>query len=270
MARTGFLSRMRGWVRTRGHRPDVADGVGDENSTAIADDGSVVRSSEDGDRAPGDEAPAAADAGSSAPPERATPTLSRRSRREYSLGKLQEGYDRVLEMMDEMHKHMRVQEDRTQEIAGAITQLSRSLADVPKVDQQQVQLLSTIAAQLETTTVRTQQLGDAIGELPRVVRQQTDTLSGIERQLEMGSESDAHMAGTLQSLSRSVDRLGESSDKHANALNEMQVAGDEHQRRLDEILHRQTRQFTALVVITAVLAVAAVVIGTVATVLQVR
>ena len=258
MGKLGLFARVGGWVRGGRHRavPTDPDG-GDELPTTEADRDSSP-TAQGGDSA---DATAA---------ERITTTMSRRSRREVSLSKLQEGYDRVLDLMDRIQSHMQTQETRTGEIASALSQLSRSLADVPSVDQQQVQLLSTIAAQLETTTVRTQQLSDAIGELPRVVRGQTDALSGIQRQLEMSAESDVHLTGTLQSFGRSVDRLGQSTETQATALQELNAAGEAHQRRLDEILQRQTRQFTWLVIITAVLAGAAIVAGTLAVVLQLR
>ncbi len=256
MGKLGLFARVGGWVR-RGRLRDVAaDPGGEEEALAAEPDGDSPSTAQGGDSTD------AADA------ERITTTMSRRARREVSLGKLQEGYDRVLDLMDRIQSHMQTQETRTEEIASALTQLSRSLADVPSVDQQQVQLLSTIAAQLETTTVRTQQLSDAIGELPRVVRGQTDALSGIQRQLEMSAESDAHLTGTLQSFGRSVDRLGQSTETQATALRELNAAGETHQQRLDEIFQRQTRQFTWLVILTAVLAGAAIVAGTVAVVLQ--
>ncbi len=256
MGKLGIWSRMAGRIR-RGRRP--ADGD--------QDDGIAMPLSVDADGRPV-APPEGADSDDVAAADQITTALGRKARREHSLSKLQEGYDRVLELMDLMQKHMRVQEDRTEDMATALTKLSRSLADVPNVDQQQVQLLSTIAAQLETTTVRTQQLGDAIGELPRVVRQQTDTLSGIQRQLEMGAESDAHMSSALQSFGRGVDRLAGSTDKQVDALKDLRSSGDEHQRRLDEILQRQTRQFTFLAAMTAVLATAAIVAGTILLVLR--
>jgi chromosome segregation ATPase len=257
MAKPGWWSRFR--RRDRSGRRSV-DGAEDADS----DHSAVV----DGSNGP--LPPADASAEDVLATDRTAPALTRRGRREHSLSKLQEGYDRLLELMDQIQKHMRTQEDRTEQIATAIAHLSRSLADTPNSDQQQVQLLSTIAAQLETTTVRTQQLADAIGEMPRVVRGQTDALSGIQRQLELTAESDAHLANTLGSFARSVDRLGEGAGKQADALQELRTAGDEHQQRLDAVIQRQTRHFTLLVAIMAVLAGAAIVAGTVILVLQLR
>jgi chromosome segregation ATPase len=192
----------------------------------------------------------------------------RRSRRDYSLSRLQEGYDRVLEMMDAMHKHMQVQEDRTEQIASGMSQLSRSLADLPGVSQQQVQLLSGIAAQLETSTVRTQQLADAVGELPRVVRGQTEALKAVGHELEMASESDAHLATSLQSFERAVGHLGESAEHQAAAMRDLRTAHDDQQKRLGEIIEQQTRRFTIMLIIVAVLAGAGIVVSTVALVLR--
>jgi chromosome segregation ATPase len=250
MARTDLWFRLKQWFRTRlgkthddgGLRPNAEDGPVPALTSDSVDDADPVT-----DRAV---------------------TLSRWSRRETTLSRLQDGYDRLLELMDAIHKHMQAQQDRTEQIATGITQLSRSMADFPGASQQQIQLLSAIAAQLETTTVRTQQLSDAVGELPRVVRTQTEALSGVQRQLEMASESDAHLSTSLQSFERSVGKLGESSEHQAAAMRDLRASSDEHQRRLGEIIERQTHRFVVMLIIVAVLAGAGIVVGTVALVMR--
>ncbi len=247
MAIRGFVSRIKAWLTGRK--------AGSGRNESVLVNGDDVDS------------PVAVSVEEDPPIEKAGSGLTRWARREHTISRLQEGYDRVLEMMDAIQKHMATQEDRTEKIATGISQLSRSLAELPGATQQQVQLLSGIAAQLETTTVRTQQLSDAVGELPRVVRGQTDALTGVQRQLEMASESDAHLATSLQSFERSISRLGESSEHQANAMRELRAMSDEHQRRLGEIVEQQTRRFTIMLIIVAVLAGAGIVVSTVALVL---
>ncbi|MBN1342824.1 MAG: hypothetical protein JXQ73_09110 [Phycisphaerae bacterium] len=251
MEKVSLWTRMGGWLR--GVRR--TDGEGDLIGDATTSSETLSATSEAGQE------PDSSDVAAS---EHIATSLSRRGRREASLSKLQDGYDRVLDMMDKMQAHMGIQEQRTQEMTTSLAQLNRSLANQPNISQQQVELLSAIAAQLETSTVRTLQLADAIGELPRVARQQSDSLGSIQRQLEMGAETDAHLATTLQSLGRSVDRLSESSEKQSGALSDLRATGNDHQEQVSRILQRQTRQFTVLVGMTAVLAVAAIVLGTIA------
>lgn len=254
MAKIAFWSRMGGWIRGGRRRDDEAQ---------ASDDGLLSVEQEDRFSEPGQ----GGDEDDGAAAERIMTAVSRRARKDHSLRKLQEGYDRVLDLMDGMQKHMRTQEDRTTEIAAALTQLSRSLADLPNVGQQQVQLLSTIAAQLETTTVRTQQLADAMGEVPRMVHSQTEAMSNVQRQLELGAESDAQLAGALQTLGRSTDRLGESAEKQASAIGELKISGEAQQQFLNDILQRQTRNFRILMVAMAILASAGITMGTIAFVL---
>ncbi len=254
MTKLGFWSRIGGWIR-RGERQATED-----SSTGNVEGVDEARTSAGPSAgADGDDASAA---------ERITAAVSRRGRREVSLSKLQEGYDRVLDMMDQLQTHMQTQESTTEQISEAMTQLSRSLSDLPSLNRQQAELLSAIAAQLETSTVRTQQLSDAIGELPRVTRQQTEALSGVQRQLEMGAEADVQLSSSMQSFGRSIDKLGDAAESQTASLNELHVANADRHAQLDEILHRQTRQFTILVAITAILAGAAIVVGTIAVVMQ--
>jgi len=201
-------------------------------------------------------------------PEASEPGVVRRPRREYALGRLQEGYDRLLELMDAMHGHMKAQQERSEQIAGGITQLTQSLSDLPGISQQQVQLLSAIAAQVETGTARTQQVAEAVGELPRIARGQTEALAGVQRRLEMASENDANLANSLQSFERSITHLGESSEHQATATRDLRLTTDEHQRRIAKVIELQAKRFTLLLIITAAMAAAGILVGAAAVILQ--
>ncbi len=263
MAKVGLWSRVGGWIRNDRRRfgssddPLTKDGAAGDRGGAPGDNGD-----------PSGNGRRTADRHDLAAADRITTALSRGGRRDVSLRKLQEGYDRVLELMDQMQQHMLTQENRTEAIATSLGQLNDTLSDVAQSDRQRTELISAIAAELETTKIRTQQLADALSEMPRAVREQTDALTGMQKQLEMGTEADANLDATLQSFGRGVDRLSESTDAQAKVLRDLQAADEMRGLQISEILNRQTRQFTILVVFTAVLSAAAIGGGVIALVMQ--
>lgn len=229
MAKAGFWSRVGGWIRSDTRHFTDTDDSFEQETLASGDSDDVVAAS------------------------RISTALSRRGRRDVSLRKLQEGYDRVLDLMDQMQQHMLTQESRTEAIAASLVRLNETLADVAESDHRRTEILSSISAELETTKIRTQQLADAMAEMPRAVRDQTDALTGMQKQLELGAEADANLDATLQSFGRGVDRLSESTETQAQVLKDLQAADEMRSAQITEILQRQTRLFMILVILAALL-----------------
>ena len=150
----------------------------------VGDDGLLAEPAEppgDGDAEPG--------AGKAPGP------LARWSKRDQTLAKLQEGYEQVTELIEQIRNHLVTQAERSERICNALEQLARSTSDVPAISRQQGQTLETIADQLEATSTHTQQLAETMSEMPKITRAQTDTLAGINRQLEMTSEQNVERSG---------------------------------------------------------------------------
>lgn len=232
MEKKEFWSWVREWLRPRRR------GSGDE-LPPVGDDG-LLAGGPDGPGDNEDDAPPA--------PERG---LSRWSRRDQVLQQLQEGYQRVTELIDSMQRHLAEQGQRTDQIAAALNDLARSL---PTVGQQQVQTLEVISSHLAVTNSRTQQLAESIRELPGVTKAQTEALTGLSRQFELANETTVQMNHALQSLGQMVESLRKSGQEQADAYRRTQQEGREREIRLAELVVQQQRRFTLLFIITLILA----------------
>lgn len=214
------------------------DGLGD--LPPVADDGLLVDGPEGGS------------AGSDRP-------LGRWNRREQALQQLQDGYQRVADLVDAIHKHMAEQGVRSDRIAASLDQLAHSIGDLPGAAREQTHTLEAIATHLEMTTSRTQQLADCIRELPAAMKSQGDATTGVIRQLEVANESSVQMNHTMQSLGQSIDTLHNSGRAQVDLLRKFQLESAERENRLAEVIAQQQRRFTWLFVTAMTLAAGSIV-----------
>jgi septal ring factor EnvC (AmiA/AmiB activator) len=188
------------------------------------------------------------------PPVPAGKSISRWTRRDQALQQLQEGYQRVTDLIDAMQKHMGEQSERTERIASSLDHLARVLSDLPTASRQQAQTLEAIASHLEMTNSRTLQLAESIRELPGATKAQGEALNGVTRQLEMANETHVQLNHTLSSLGEAVGTLRRSGEAQADSLRVLQSEAREREGRLAELILQQQRRFTWLFVITLVFA----------------
>lgn len=190
--------------------------------------------------------------------ERTGNPLMRWGRREQALSRLQEGYERVNQVIEEIQKHLAQQGERTDRICNALETLAKSMGDVPVLGRLQAQTLEAIAGQIESGNARVHELAESVGELPKASRAQTDTLNGIKRQLEMSGEQNLVTSQTMEKLSTAIATLGELNATQGEALRQMNLKADDHNERLNHLVSRQNKRFIMLFVVTVVLAIAAI------------
>jgi len=199
-----------------------------------------------------------ADAESEAAAEKPPGALTRWSKRDQALAQLQEGYERVNQLIADIQGHMANQSERSDRMCNSLEQLSRSMADLPAVSQQQARMLESIVGQLETANTRTQQLTGAVAELPKVARAQTETLTGINRQLEMVGEQSVVTSQTMEKIGTAISSVGDTSSAQTKILKQMNYRVDEQNERINQLIASQGKRFVLLFIATALLAVAAI------------
>ncbi len=231
-----FISRLKGQAPHGQGRSDLPD---------IGDDGLLAEPAEFFDEN-------AAETG-----DRAAKPLSR-WRRDQAIARLQEGYERVSRLIEDIQSHMAQQGERSDRMCAAIEQLNRSLADLPAVTRQQHQTLESIAGQLQANHARTQQLSESLSDLPRLTKTQSETLAGIGRQLEMTGEQNLVTSQNMEKIGQAIKGLGDTNERQSQVLHEMNNKADEKTALLNDLILRQNRRFIMLFVVTILLAVAAV------------
>ena len=188
------------------------------------------------------------------PEEKGPGPIARWSKRDQTLTKLQEGYERVTRIIEETEKHLAEQGQRSERICNALDQLAQSMGDLPGVARRQAETLEAIAAQMDSANTRSRQMASAIEELPKIARVQGDTLAGINQQLQMAGEQNLVTTQTMDKLGTAVSVVGEATQTQTRTLREMDTKAGEHNALLAELIDRQSKRFTLLFVVTLVLA----------------
>ena len=190
-------------------------------------------------------------------PDRST-GLTRWAKRESALTQLQEGYERVNQLIADMQKHMAEQSQRTERMCGAIEQLARAMEEVPDISREQARTLETIAGQFEASNTTSRQLAEVVGEIPKVTRAQSDTLAGIGRRIEMMNEQSVVGNQAMEKLNAAISSVGQTGQAQADLLKQIDARANEQNQRLSEMLAGQSRRFTILVIVAIVFGLVAI------------
>ncbi|HOA73779.1 MAG TPA: hypothetical protein PL151_11375 [Phycisphaerae bacterium] len=221
----------------------------DANLPRVGDDGLLVEGVEMPDDLNDDGDPAA---------EKTATSLVRWGRRDAVLNRLQEGYDRLNQVVEEIQKHLAQQGERTDRICNALEQLARSSVDAASLGRHNAETLEAIAGHIEAGNARMSQVAEAINEIPKASRAQTEAINGIRKQMEMSAEQNLVTSQTMEKLSTAITTLGEVNTTQAEALAQMNRKADDQAAELGKLIARQNKRFIMLFVVTIVLAAAAI------------
>ncbi len=238
-----FWTRLAGALRIRRRRDDQLHDLPE-----VGDDGLLAEPAEP----PGDAEP---------PTGKPTGPLARWTKRDQTLARLQEGYEQVTEVIEQIRNHLVTHAERSERICTSLEQLARSMSDVPGISRQQAQTLEAIVSQLEATSTRTQQLTEVMSEVPKVARAQAETLTGMNRQLEMAGEQSVLASQTMGKVGTAINMLGESHQAQSQALKQMDDKASRQNELLGQLIARQSRRFMMLFIVTMILAAAAITLG---------
>ena len=203
-----------------------------------------------------------------APSERTGNPLTRWSKREQTLNRLQEGYERLNGVIEEIQKHLAQQGERTDRICGALEQLARSTVDMAGLSRHQGESLEAIAGHIEAGNARLAQVAESVTEIPKASRVQTEAINGIRKQLEMAGEQNLVTSQTMEKLSTAISTLGEVNTTQIEALTSMNRKSDDQSERLGKLIARQNKRFIMLFIVTIVLAAGAITAGILGLVLR--
>ena len=190
--------------------------------------------------------------------------LARWGRRDQTLVRLQEGYERLNQLIEDIQKHLAAQGERSERICGSLEQLARSVGELPAAGRRQIETLEGIAGQIEAGNVRVGHLAESLGELPRASRSQTEALGAIKRTLEMTGEQNLVTSQSLEKLGTLVGTLTEANSSQVEVLRHMSTRTEASGEEFKDLLRKQNRRFVMLFVVTIVLAVgtiAAAIVG---------
>ena len=169
---------------------------------------------------------------------------SRKERNELTLETLQEGYNKVVGLVESIQDHLDTQERRTEQLVEAMSQLAGNMASLPRETAKQTEALTGAMATMQKGAAASEQL--------------------TQRLMNAQHETSSRVATTLDGLSGSVASLGEVTRASTEALQAMHDSAAQRDERLAVLFAEQTKRFTVVFSFAITLAVIAAVTGVVA------
>ncbi len=180
--------------------------------------------------------------------------LTRWPRRDTALTRLQEGYEKVNQVIADMQKHMASQSERTDRMCSAIENLSRALGEWPDVASQQTRLLQSILGQSEAAHARSEKWASTLESLPKAMKTQESALGGINQHLAMIAEQSVVESKTMEKLGGTIQQLNDQGNSQTQLLNEVVARLTEQHAHFQSSVNSGTRRFTILWIVTLLLA----------------
>jgi chromosome segregation ATPase len=181
-------------------------------------------------------------------------------RRASQISRLEEGFNKLANLVDAIDQHLQKQADRSDQLIAQTRRLADTVAQTSGISKQQAEAVEEMANQYRTQTRQMQQVAEAVEALPRAIKHQSEQLGQIHGQLEAQLEAELSAAQGIQKLAGASDVVRNLADEQRRQFQMMQESSQSASMQLAEALDQQNRRFSWLIgflIGTALLSVAA-------------
>jgi len=173
--------------------------------------------------------------------------VKRWQRREQVLQKLQEGYAQVIDLLTTVRQHLESSDQHTQQTNQALARLTESMNELPAQSSRQTELLDGVGQQMEKQRRQQERIAGVIEQWPETARDQAELLKQLHQELSTGQQAQSELADSLQSVSRAVSDLTETTRHGSRLLEALDQDSSIRQERVLGALEAQSKRITQLV-----------------------
>ena len=173
--------------------------------------------------------------------------LSRWQERSQSLERLEDGYQKLTDLVDGIQTHLQNQDERSRTIANGLNSMAEHVARLPDVFQQQNSQIAAIVEQLECAGARSGRIEATLGELPKVVDSQRESLLAVRDQIESSTRTQQSLVDSMGELAGAISALNQSSTDSVQTIKSVQVSAEASQVRLADLVSEHSRKLTKLI-----------------------
>jgi hypothetical protein len=174
-------------------------------------------------------------------------------RRRKTLDRLDERYQRVLELMGAMRDHFERQDHRAEELAVGVGRLGNTLEQLAGTQRVQSESVASIANRVDEATRHSIGLSTMLRELPASLQAQAEAVRAVARQMETTRAADAQLAGSLRQFGEAADALRDAGSAQVETLQRLHHTGRDQQESLRGFVRQQTRLLLIIAIVVAVL-----------------
>jgi chromosome segregation ATPase len=176
-----------------------------------------------------------------------------------AIANLQNGFQSLSQLMNEIRDSMVSQGRRQDELIGYLSALPKLLESIPESARLHGETLKAIHSQLQRHGDQQQTLGEILEKLAESGGDQKDLLEGLRERVETLNHQDKAMADSLGNVSAALEQSTRHSAAGTQVLESLRENFKSRDGDLEKVLQRQNARFTTLLIVAIGISVAALV-----------
>ncbi len=160
-----------------------------------------------------------------------------------SVEKLQEGFNRLIDQLQQINEHLNEQVSQHHDLMGRVKQLPQLLESLPSAVENQKILTTQLLDQLRSSAVKDQQFLEVVGRIPVEASRQSDMLGSIDRQLAAAADADVQMAAGFLKFKDTLDRLNNNTVSNTEGILQMSKTFATSDRYLKYVVNKLNKRY---------------------------
>ena len=195
-----------------------------------------------------------------AAPEEANSTLfSRPSKKEQQITAMEEGFNRLVDVMETINETIIQQREHNAEIKRYLEGLPNLTRVLPGTLQKNNEQLEILADEFRLQTQASREMIDAVRPLSDLNQNQVTKLTDIAGKLEVSSEVEMKISESIGSVDTNMGSMLDHSKNQTSTLLNLSDAMQQSNQNLQSILVKQNKRFTWMLVIILIVSVVAII-----------
>jgi len=176
-----------------------------------------------------------------------------------AIANLQDGFQSLTQLMDEIRQNMVSQSRRQDELIGYLSALPKLMESIPESGRLHAETLKAIQAQLQRNGDQQETLGEILEKMAESGGDQKDLLEGLRERVETLNHQDKAMADSLGNVSASLEQSTRHSAAGTRVLESLRENLKTRDGDLEKVIQRQNARFTTLLIVAIGISVAALI-----------
>jgi small-conductance mechanosensitive channel len=181
------------------------------------------------------------------------------AKRDAAIQRLEEGFTTLTDLMGSIRDNLEKQNQRQDELLGALQQLPQVLQSIPESNRMQGETLTAIRQQIEGQTNQQVKLHEILTHIGKTTGEQRQMVDALRDRVEEIHKTDTTIADYLNNVGQSMKDVSSNSKTTSEVLGQMRDNWDTRDGQIERVLHRQGVRFTTMLAVAIFLSIAALV-----------
>jgi hypothetical protein len=175
-----------------------------------------------------------------------------------AIERLDERYQRVLELIDAMRNHFEAQDLRAAEVTAGLDRMGGTLDRLADTQQAQCEGIASIATRVDDAARSSAGLMTMLAELPASLQAQAAAVHAVARQMEATRAADAELTISLKQFGLAAESLRNAGTAQVESLQRLYQTSRDQKDSLQVFVRQQSRLLLIITIIVAVLGLGAI------------